>query len=55
MNTEPLLLRGHLAALASQLQQPILVNLVPSAFREIQRLDGFEAINGLKQMPGVWG
>jgi hypothetical protein len=46
--------RGHLAALASQLQQAILVNLAPSTFREIQRLDRFEAINLLKQMLGVW-
>jgi hypothetical protein len=50
----PQVLCGHLAALASQLQQPILVNLMPSAFREMQCLDGFEAINVLKQMLGGW-
>ena len=45
--------RRHLAALAGNLEQPILVNQPLDTDRQIERLPGFEALDVLEHVTGV--
>ena len=43
----------HLASLASDLEQPVLVNLTLDAGRQVERLPGFEAVDVLAHVARV--